>query len=133
MSNVKSVGGLTSGRGFSEATRLLFLLSIPACGEVCKALQELTGLTAFDEGQKELRPSRRREDNAALDKLILHFSHLNPFPDAQELRSLSTGITAEPHVNTDCAVEVGTKIVEAMDGYTVAEYKFSKKVQIKSL
>ncbi len=39
MSNVKSIGGLAWGRGFSETTRLLFLLSMPARGEMCKALQ----------------------------------------------------------------------------------------------
>ncbi len=100
---------------------------MPACGEMCKALQELTDLA------KELRLSRRKEDNAALDKMIQYFSNLNPFPNTKELRSISTGVTAEPGVNPECAAEVGTKILESMDGHTVADYKFSKKAQMKSL
>ena len=101
--------------------------------EMCKALQELTDLAPSDECQKELRLSRRREDNAALDKMIQYFSHMNPFPSTKELRSISTGVTAEPAVNPECAAEVGTKILESMDGHSVADYKFSKKAQIKSL
>ena len=37
MGSVKSVGGLTRGRGFLESTSLIWLLSTAACGKVHKA------------------------------------------------------------------------------------------------
>ena len=45
MGSVKSVGGLTRGRGFVQSTSLVWLLSMPACAYVNNALQEVTGLT----------------------------------------------------------------------------------------
>ena len=43
MGSIKSVGGLTRGRGFEDATSLVWLLPMPVCGEVHKAVQEVTG------------------------------------------------------------------------------------------
>ena len=40
MGSIKSVGGLNRGIGFEELTSLMWLLSMPACGEVHKALKE---------------------------------------------------------------------------------------------
>ena len=42
MGSIKSADGLTRGRGFEELTSLMWLLSVPACGEVHKALKEVT-------------------------------------------------------------------------------------------
>lgn len=42
---IKTVGGLTRGRGFKESTSLIWLLSLPACGELHKAMQDVTGLS----------------------------------------------------------------------------------------
>ena len=48
MCSIKSVGGLTRGRGFEESTSLIWLLSMPACGEVHKAMQEVSGKSTGD-------------------------------------------------------------------------------------
>ena len=64
MGSITSVGGLTRGRGFEELTSLLWLLSMPACGEVHKALMEVTGLTSTDEKvvHKDLSQARIKRD-----------------------------------------------------------------------
>ena len=43
MRSIKSVGGLTRGRGISESQRALWILSRPACSEINSTMQELIG------------------------------------------------------------------------------------------
>ena len=45
---IKSSGSLTHGRGFSESTRLLFLLSRPICADVSQSIFQLAGLSPTD-------------------------------------------------------------------------------------
>ena len=44
MRSVKTSGGLTQGKVFSETHRLVWLTSMPACTEVTDAMQTLTGV-----------------------------------------------------------------------------------------
>ena len=44
MRSLKTSGGLTRGRGFREQQRLIWLLSMLACAETNRAMQELTGV-----------------------------------------------------------------------------------------
>ena len=44
MRSVKSAGGLTRGRGMTEAQRATWLLSTPVVAEVNRAMQEFTGI-----------------------------------------------------------------------------------------
>ncbi|KAK7458662.1 hypothetical protein BaRGS_00039114 [Batillaria attramentaria] len=41
---LKSTGGLTRGTGMEEEERLVWLLGMPACTEICAAMQHLTGV-----------------------------------------------------------------------------------------
>ena len=43
MRSMKTSGGLTRGRGMTEQQRLTWLLAMPACAEVNRAMQELSG------------------------------------------------------------------------------------------
>ena len=45
MRSLKTNGGLTRGRGMTEQQRLVWSLSMPACGEMNKTMQELTGVS----------------------------------------------------------------------------------------
>ena len=62
MGSIKSVGGLTRGRGFEESTSLVWLLSRTACAEVHKSMQEVTGLSNTDEKaiHRDLTPARMK-------------------------------------------------------------------------
>ena len=44
MMSLKTSGGLTPGRGFTEVQRLVWLLSMPACAKVYQAMEEVTGI-----------------------------------------------------------------------------------------
>ena len=74
MGNIKSVGGPTRERGFQESTSLLWLLSMPACGEVHKALQELTVLSRTDGDtiHIDLSQLRLRRDAKDIQSLTIY-------------------------------------------------------------
>ncbi|KAK7476233.1 hypothetical protein BaRGS_00032509 [Batillaria attramentaria] len=44
MGSLKSTGGPTRGTGMGEEERLVWLLGMPACTEICAAMQHLTGV-----------------------------------------------------------------------------------------
>ena len=52
MGSIKSVSGLTRGGGFEKSTSLIWLLSMSACGEVHKAMHEVTSLSIY--GAREI-------------------------------------------------------------------------------
>ena len=135
MAGIKSTGGLTRGRGFSESSRLLFLLSRPICAEVSQSIFEIAGFSSgTGDGHRDLASSRIRRDMSDTKKLLQVFVERGPFNKTSEkLVSLSTGLVAEDSVSVDDAKGVGEKILASMVGHSVAEYKFSQKNQVKTL
>ena len=136
MKNVKAVGGLTRGRGFEESTSLMWLLSTPACGEVNRAMREVTGIEDMHKTEihKDRSAARMKRDTKDVQIILNYFLERKPFAsDSQELRSLSSGVIADNSVNADRAEAVGQTIVKSMHGKSVAEYKFSKKDQVTAL
>ena len=59
---------------------------------------------------------------------ILHcFSERKPFSkDSRELRSLSSGVVADKHVDVDRAESLGQAMLQSMYGKSVADYKVDK-------
>ena len=51
MRSMKSENGLTRGRGMTEQQRVVWSLAMPACAEVNRAMQELTGVS-FNSGEQ---------------------------------------------------------------------------------
>lgn len=51
MRSMKTSGGLTRGRGMTEEQRVIWSLAMPACAEVNRAMQELTGVS-FNSGEQ---------------------------------------------------------------------------------
>jgi hypothetical protein len=135
MAGIKSTGGLTRGRGFSESTRLLFLLSRPMCSEVSQSVFEIAGVdTNAEDGHRDLAASQIKRDMSDIQKLLQVFVERGPYEKTtKNLVSLSTGLVAEESVNASDAKNVGEKILASMVGKSVAEYKFSQKNQIKTL
>jgi hypothetical protein len=136
MGSVKSVGGLTRGRGFQESTSLIWLLSMPACGEVHKAMQEVTGLLSADAGKihRERTQATRNRDAKDLQSILDYFEERKPFSkNTKELRSLSSGLIAEGSVNVDSAKTVGEAILVSMEGMAVSKHKFLKKEQVNNI
>ena len=63
MRSMKTSGGLTRGRGMTEQQQVIWSLAMPACVEVNKAMQELTGVP-FNSGKqnKDMAQARQARD-----------------------------------------------------------------------
>ena len=63
MRSLKTVGGLTRGRGMTETQRTLWLLSSPACSEMNEAMQQFSGTTyVTSEQHKDSSAARCKRD-----------------------------------------------------------------------
>jgi hypothetical protein len=72
MGSIKSVGGLT--RGFEELTRLVRLSSMPDCGEVHNAMQDVTNLCSQGDNEVHKDPMKARITRDSKDiQCILDF------------------------------------------------------------
>ena len=131
MGYINSPRGLSRGRGFSELTRLTYFMPMPACAEVPKALHAISGNSRIDKTHKDLTDSRMNRDTDDVEKLLNHLIPRDPFEDIPQLRSISSGITADLTVNCDWAEEVGYNIM--IKGKSVSNHTFKRKDQIKSL
>ena len=90
MTSVKSRGGLTHGRGFTDSVRLMWVHSAHVCGEVHNAMTILTDLQCQTSEQHiELGTSRIKRDNSDLIKVQNWFEKHDPFdPSEPNLKSL---------------------------------------------
>ena len=134
MRSLKTSGGLTRGRGFTEVQRLVWLLSMPACADIDHCMQELTGVNSdSSEQHKECSQSRIKRDTEDTYKVLNTLSNLNPFGPDPSLRGLVTGLTANESVNVDNAKLVGQRILDSMVGKTITDISFQRKKQAVTL
>lgn len=135
MRSLKSLGGLSHGRGWDEMQQLIFLLSRPACAEYHHSLQNLLSSkpkTATRHAWSA--PARMKRDTADVKKLSAFFDTYDPFSsDNKTLRSITTGMEAHPSTNVDRAEEIGQKILEAMNNQEVDHYTFPNSLKVKTL
>ena len=135
MGSIKSVGGLTRGRGFDDSTSLVWLLSMPTCAEINKAIEEVCD--ANDTGidvHKDLSKARLHRNAKDMQSIIYFFQERDPFKSDQVLCSLSSGVIADTSVNVDSAKQIGLQILAStMCDKSVSEFKFSKKNQVNTL
>ena len=97
MRSIKSAGGLTRGRGMDEQQRHVWLLSIPACAEVNKALQQYTSVSYCTSDQhKDKSLARQERDTRDTRKVLEYLQCKKPF-DANDsrLHSIDTGVIAK--------------------------------------
>jgi hypothetical protein len=134
MRSVKSVGGMTRGRGMSESQRAQWLLSMPACADMNNAIQEFTG-NKFEtnEQHKESSEARVVRDNADIHTLSEFLHERNPFSDEHSLRNIETGAVADANVNVDKAKLIGQTILNEMENQNVSEYTFKRTNQAVTL
>lgn len=134
MRSVKTTGGLTRGRGFTEAQRLVWLLSMPACAEVNHAMQKFTE-TSYEtsEQHKDTRKSRLERDDADTVIVLSVLKDNNPFASDPSLRNIINGVVADKTVNADDAKSVGQKILDKMTGVQVSEFSFTLKDEVITL
>ena len=127
MRSMKTSGGLTRGRGMTEQQRLIWLLSMPACAEVNKSMQELTGVS-YNTGEqnKDITKARMARDWKDIITVLKYLQDKNPFTSDTSLRNISTGVHAHSTVNVNYAKDVGKAILTKMEGNTAADYTFKR-------
>ena len=91
---------------------------MPACVEIHKALQDITGLShgESETKHKDTRQSRLLRDRKVSQTIIDFLVERKPFSrDNTALRSLASGVLAEDTVNVDVAASVGNAILVSME------------------
>ena len=127
MRSMNTSGALTRGRGMTEQQRPKWLLAMPACAEVNRAMQKLSGAKySTNEQNKETCKSRQRRDMKDTHTLLLTMSEGNPFDESTSLRYIMTGVNATGDVDVCRAKEIGQKITDLMTGIPVAQYTFKR-------
>ena len=109
MKNLKTSGGLTRGRGMSEQQRIVWLLSMAACAEVNRAMQDITGIHyATGEQNKDITMARQKRDMKDTRTLPGTLTDRSPFDQSIVLRNIiMTGAHAGTAVNVDDAKHMG--------------------------
>ena len=115
MRSMKTSGGLTRGRGMTEQQRVIWSLAMPACAEVNRAMQELTGVL-FNSGEqnKDMTQARQVRDWKDTQVLLCFLHESNPFIADPSLQNNCTGVHGQLSVNVETAKVVGTAILASM-------------------
>ena len=62
--------------------------------------------------------------------VIVHYlMDRNPFECGENLNNIANGMHAQATVNADKALEIGSRILNQMDGISPADYTFKRKDQ----
>ena len=138
MRSLKSRGGLTRGRGFTETVRHLWVLSLNFSAAVHNSMTSLSGsIVTSSEQHVELGFSRKARDFADFKKVKDWLEQRNPFSfDDNHLHSLSTGIISvskQDEVNCEKSEEIGRKIHESIDNVKLPDAKIKKRDKLKPL
>ena len=104
MRSIKSRGGLTRGRGMTDAVRLTWIHSMHACADEHNSMTEVTNLQhKTSEQHIELGKNRNKRDNVDFKKIELCFEVHNPLdPEELDLRNLFAGLTAKTDDQINC-------------------------------
>lgn len=132
MRSMKTVGGLSRGRGITDETILNWIISTPVCTFVTAAVETFTGQSSSTSEQHiELRDSRKARDNADKTKFFSWLQQHNPFRNrCSDLVSLSTGIVAESNITCDMALEKGEILLQKTFGKNFADVVYTRKNKV---
>ena len=134
MRRTNTTGGLTRGRGITEFQRAKWVLSMPACAEMSRAMQDVTATQRSTSDQHiEIGEVRSAKDASDLIAVTSFLTERNPFSEDSSLRNIATGVVADSDVNVTEAKAMGIKILNSMEGQSAAELSFKKVNQVKTL
>ncbi len=106
-------------------------MSRPVCLSVNSAMQELESVTYVGSDQhKEATRLRVKRDAEDVESMLLFLRERSPFDGTQPLRNIATGLVASDNVNCDNARNVGIDILTKLEGKSVVEYTFRKKMTV---
>lgn len=135
MRSLKSIGGLTHGRGITENTLSLWILAAPACVEVAKAIEAFTGTSVATTDQHvDVGPTRQAKDVNDRRLFKEWLEQHNPFTRTScTLVCISSGRVADDTVTCDNALQIGTKSMEKIIGNNFADVHLHRKDKVVPL
>ncbi|KAK2579946.1 hypothetical protein KPH14_007626 [Odynerus spinipes] len=143
MRTMKDIGGPTRGRGMSESVLTKWVLTTPALVELTDSLTDFCSVyLATTEQHVYSRATRIARDLADMEKLKSWFKDHNPFPDTDDIISLSSGLKGAKNDNINCheALEIGLRCLTEMSKEnengtpkTFNDVKYKRKKKITSL
>jgi len=118
MRSIKSRGGLTRGRGFTESVRHQWVHTAHQCAIIHETTSEVTQVIMKSSEQHEEKGKvRKSRDFKNLFVVQNWFYQHNPFDESiSGFKSISSGICSDGSVNCDETESVGKKIQEELDG-----------------
>ena len=91
MRTLKTRVGLTRGKCMTEQHRLTWVVAMPACAEVNRAMQEFSGVKyTTSEQNKEMDKAIQHRDMKDTHTLLLTLSDRNPFTGVPYPRNIMT-------------------------------------------
>ena len=144
MRAMKTIGGLTRGRGMTNSTISEWIHCTQLCIPLCEALEEFTSKRIdFSEqhvdevykAHKGLHGAVPNRNAVDLDKFIGWFNAHSPFCESYngKLLSIFSGTIADDTINCDQAVAIGSVSEEGMIGESFGELKLQRKDNVKSI
>lgn len=131
MRSLWTSGGLHH-RGLSESSISSWVLGMISLQSVCEQMENFAGvMCSVSEQHVDVRPTRVIRDNTDTEKLDLWFSEHNPFPEGDNIMSISTGIIGDEKINCHRAHEIGLQMMSNICDKDFGSITFqrSKKVQ----
>jgi len=127
MRSLKSVGGLTRGRGMNDVQRAIWILSRPATSAINESMQMFCGtMYTTSEQHKETNIATRKRDKRDTEVIIEYLYDRNPFNSEAILKSITSGLVSHAS-DADQARDIGEKVVSKMVGKTVKEFTLRMK------
>lgn len=132
MRSIKTTGGLTHGRGFTDSSLARWIAGMSVCMPVTTAMEDfLECKSVSSEQHMELSRSRQQRDKTDLSKILDWLDEYNPFK-CQEFTSVFSGRIATPDINCDLADEIGKTILTKNIGKLFTDIKCKRTEQIKN-
>src|SRR5436190_19326000 len=129
MRTMKSIGGLTHGRGISNSVLTMWTLGMVYLHNVCDEIEKFCGISIeTTEQHVDMRSTRIVRDNGDLKKLIDWFSQHPPFPKVDKLISISTGVIGDKTINCHKSQEIGMLGMLKIIGIDSVKFKRKDKV-----
>lgn len=135
MRSMKVQGGLTHGRGVTDNVVSKWVLSMPACQQVCDSIEQFYGVSCITSEQHvDLRSSRIEVDKKDLKKFMEWLEQHSPFSKSiKTLQSISNGVIATDDVNCHNVFEIGCEAMKVITGVPFSDLHISRKYKIKTL
>lgn len=134
MKTMKSIGGLTHGRGIKDSVLTMWTLGMIFLQNVCEEIEKYCDVSfTTSEQHIEMRNSRINRDNDDVKKLLDWFSQHPSFPEMKEIMSISTGIIGNEKINCHMSQELGIASILKIIDCDFDTVKFRRKDKVTPL